>query len=137
MAIHKTKMETRDAGLLTLRGSAFGQQNEVASMEELFQNNTLRPILKLQNDLLLAIFTTYIQQQKNSFYELGLAKKSIFIENALQKDITLKNTLKGTVVGLFTQQEYTDYATNASAINRRIMGLITERLKSQLQLLEK
>jgi hypothetical protein len=130
------KMETRDAGLLTLRGGSLGEQKSDASLEELFQNNTLRPILKLQNDVLLAIFTTYIQQQKNTFYDLGLAKKSNFIDNALQKDITLKNTLKGIVIGLFTQQELAEYTSNASVLNKRMMGLITERLKSQLQLME-
>ncbi len=129
-------METRDAGLLTLRGGSLGEQKSDASLEELFQNNTLRPILKLQNDVLLAIFTTYIQQQKNTFYDLGLAKKSNFIDNALQKDITLKNTLKGIVIGLFTQQELAEYTSNASVLNKRMMGLITERLKSQLQLME-
>jgi hypothetical protein len=86
--------------------------------------------------VLLAIFTTYIQQQKNTFYDLGLAKKSNFIDNALQKDITLKNTLKGIVIGLFTQQELAEYTSNASVLNKRMMGLITERLKSQLQLME-
>jgi hypothetical protein len=131
------KMETRDAGLLTLRGGSLGEQKSEASLEELFQNNTLRPILKLQNDVLLAIFTSYIQQQKNTFYDLGLAKKSNFINNALQKDITLKNTLKGIVIGLFTQQELAEYTSNASVLNKRMMGLITERLKSQMQLLEK
>lgn len=130
-------METRDAGLLTLRGGSLGEQKSEASLEELFQNNTLRPILKLQNDVLLAIFTSYIQQQKNTFYDLGLAKKSNFINNALQKDITLKNTLKGIVIGLFTQQELAEYTSNASVLNKRMMGLITERLKSQMQLLEK
>ena len=30
------------------------------SMEERFQNETLRPILKLQNSLLLLVFGTYI-----------------------------------------------------------------------------
>jgi hypothetical protein len=130
-------MEKRDTGLLSIRGGSLGEQKSEASLEELFQNNTLRPILKFQNDVLLAIFTTYIQQQKNTFYELGFAKKSNFIDNALQKDITLKNTLKGMVIGMFTQQEITDYTTNSSALNKRIMALITERLKSQMQLLEK
>lgn len=129
-------MEKRDTSLLSLRGGSLGEQKSDASLEELFQNNTLRPILKLQNDVLLAIFTTYIQQQKNTFYDLGLAKKSNFIDNALQKDITLKNTLKGIVIGLFTQQELAEYTSNASVLNKRMMGLITERLKSQLQLME-
>jgi hypothetical protein len=129
-------MEKRDTSLLSLRGGSLGEQKSEASLEELFQNNTLRPILKLQNDVLLAIFTSYIQQQKNTFYDLGLAKKSNFIDNALQKDITLKNTLKGIVIGLFTQQELAEYISNASVLNKRMMGLITERLKSQMQLME-
>lgn len=130
-------METRDTGLLSIRGVSLGEQKSEASLEELFQNNTLRPILKFQNDVLIAVFKNYIQQQKSPFYDLGVAKKIAFIDNALQKDSTLKNTLKGIVIGLFTQQELAEYTSNASVLNKRMMGLITERLKSQLQLLEK
>ena len=129
-------METRDTGLLSIRGGSLGEQKSEASLEELFQNNTLRPILKFQNDVLITVFKNYIQQQKNAFYNLNTAKKTTFIETALQKDIALKNTLKGMVIGMFTQQEITDYTTNSSALNKRIMALITERLKSQMQLLE-
>lgn len=130
-------MEKRDTSLLTLRGGSLGEQKRDALLEELFQNNTLRPILKLQNEVLIAVFKNYIQQQKSPFYDLEVAKKMAFIENALQKDIPLKNTLKGMVIGMFTQQELAEYTSNASVLNKRMMGLIIERLKSQLQLLEK
>ena len=130
-------METRDSGLLIFRGETLGEQKEATSSGELFQNNTLRPILKLQNELLISIFKSYIAQHKNSFYDLGPAKKSDFIDNALQRDIALKNVCKGLVMGMFTLQEYAEYERNASVLNKRLMGLITERLKSQLQLLEK
>jgi hypothetical protein len=130
-------MDTRDSGLQILRGSALGEQKGATSTEELFQNNTLRPILKLQNELIISMFKSYIAQHKNSFYDLGPSKKSDFIDAALQRDIALKNVLKGMVIGMFTQQEYSDYVANASVLNKRMMGLITERLKSQLQLLEK
>ena len=47
--------------------------------EERFQNQTLRPILKLQNDLLLAAFKNYIKKMKNTFYELKLEKRMNYI----------------------------------------------------------
>ena len=57
--------------------------------EERFQNATLRPILKLQNPLLLAVFRNYIEKHKGVFYELGsksgwptLKMQSIRIKNS-------------------------------------------------------
>jgi hypothetical protein len=46
-------MEARDTYLLELRGETFGIINNQSSLEEVFQNRTLRPILKMQNDLLI------------------------------------------------------------------------------------
>jgi hypothetical protein len=50
-------METRDNHVLELRGEALGTITFQSSLEESFQNKTLRPILKLQNDLFIAVFT--------------------------------------------------------------------------------
>ncbi|OWP79853.1 glyoxalase, partial [Flavobacterium covae] len=52
-------METRDKNLLILRGEALGNININSSDEELFQNMTIRPILKLQNDLFIQVFINY------------------------------------------------------------------------------
>ena len=43
------------------------QQFSTTSTEERFQNETLRPILKLQNPLLLAVFHNYIEKRKGVF----------------------------------------------------------------------
>ena len=51
------------------------QEFENMSFEERFQNETLRPILKLQNPLFLAVFHNYIEKRKGVFYDLGLEKK--------------------------------------------------------------
>ena len=44
-------------------------------IEERFQNETLRPILKLQNPLLIEVFYNYIEKRKGVFFELSLPKK--------------------------------------------------------------
>ena len=41
------------------------------------------------------------------------------------------------VVGHFTISEYNAYTSNASAINKRIMSMVIERIKDQVQLFEK
>jgi hypothetical protein len=51
--------------------------------DERFQNETLRPILKLQNPLFLSVFTNYIEKRKGVFYDLSLEKKITYIENSL------------------------------------------------------
>ena len=68
-------METRDTHVLELRGETFGTISNQSSIEEIFQNKTLRPILKLQNDLLVQVFINYSLKQKNVFFTLTPEKK--------------------------------------------------------------
>ncbi|WMW78862.1 glyoxalase [Flavobacterium sp. 20NA77.7] len=107
--------------------------NELASSlpEEKFQNQTLRPILKWQNELLLEVFRNYASKQKGVFFSLSPEKKEAYIENVIQKDIKFRNTIKGIVIGLFSLEEFQDYIKNSSNLNKRMMNLVIERLKSQ------
>ena len=105
--------------------------------EERFQNEVLRPILKLQNPLLIDVFTHYITKRKNVFYDLSLPKKLAYIENSLIKDQKFRNAVKGMLIGLFTVEEYRSYTQNSSALNKRMMNLVIERLKDQVQLFDK
>ena len=113
------------------------KQFDSMSAEERFQNGTLRPILKLQNALLIAVFQRYIEIRKGVFYGLSITKKLEYIETALTKDQKFNNTIKGMVVGHFTISEYNGYITNASALNKRIMSMVVKRIKDQVQLFEK
>jgi hypothetical protein len=128
-------MAQRDIALLSLRGDALGSLHPQSTAEEVFQNKTLRPVLKLQNDLLIEVFLNYANKQKQQFYSLTLEKKMLYIDTAIHKDIKFRNVLKGIVVGLFTVEEFTQYTTNSSSINKRMMNMIIERLKDQVQLL--
>jgi hypothetical protein len=129
-------MDTRDEKLLILRGETLGNVSSQSSSEEAFQNKTLRPILKLQNDLFIHVFINYAVKQKNVFFSLTPDKKLTYIENVIQKDIKFRNSLKGMIIGLFTNEEYTQYIKNSSNLNKRMMNLLIERLKSQVQLIE-
>jgi len=110
--------------------------SETMTTGERFQNETLRPVIKLQNDLLIAVFKNYVKKYKNVFYDLSLEKKMNYIENAIQKDIKFRNALKGMVIGQFTVEEYGRYVQDSSALNKRMMNLVIERLKDQIQLFE-
>lgn len=111
--------------------------NDSMSNEERFQNLVLRPIIKFQSDLFIEVFKNYIAKHKDVFHNFAMEKRMKFVENAIQKDIKLRNSLKGMVIGLFTVEEYVVYTQNSSALNKRMMGIVKERLISNIQLFEK
>ena len=129
-------METRDTHVLELRGETYGTINNQSSSEETFQNKTLRPILKMQNDLFIQVFINYAVKQKNVFFSLTPEKKMVYIENVIQRDIKFRNSLKGMIIALFTLDEYAEYIRISSNLNKRMMNMLVERLKSQLQVIE-
>jgi len=129
-------MKTRDSFIIENRGEALGVVTEQSSQEERFQNLTIRPILKLQNDLFVEVFKNYVSKHKNEFYAFSVEKKLQFIENAVQKDIKFRNSLKGMVIGLYTIDEYAEYVLNSSNLNKRMMTMLIERLKSNVLLFE-
>ena len=107
------------------------------SREEYFQNVVLRPVLKLQNELFIVVYMNYIRKHKNVFHDLSLPKKMQYIENSVQRDVKFRNNLKGIILGQLTVEEFEVYAENSSALNKRMMNLLIERLKDQIQLFEK
>lgn len=130
-------MDARDTQVLELRGETFGTITNQSSSEEIFQNMTLRPILKTQNDLFIQVFINYAIKQKNAFFSLTPEKKMSYIENVIQRDIKFRNSLKGMIIALFTLDEYAEYIRISSNLNKRMMNMLVERLKSQMQLIEK
>ena len=129
-------MNSRDTFLKQFRGQTIGSITSQSTAEEAFQNEVLRPILKLQNDLFIASFVNYIDENKVDFNSKTIEAKLAVIDNAIQKDIKFRNEMKGIIVGLFTIDEYNIYTKNASNINKRIKNMLLERLKSQVQLFD-
>jgi hypothetical protein len=130
-------MESRDTSLLKIRPEIpNAKTTSLMSEEEYFQNKTIRPIAKLQNELLVEVFKHYIQKHKNVFYDLSVEKRIDYIENAIHKDTKFRNSLKGIMIGQFTIDEHRKYVANSSALNKRMMRIVKERLKHNIQLLE-
>lgn len=130
-------MNDRSHNLLQIRPQIISAKvNSETSLDEQFQNKTLRPIIKLQNGLLVAAFQNYIAKHKNKYYDLSLENQLAYIENSIQRDIKFRNSLKGMIIGQFTLEEYKEYISNSSALNKRMMNMVIERLKSQIQLFE-
>ena len=117
-------MSQRDCFLREFRGEPIGSVSNQSSADEIFQNEVLRPILKLQNDLFIASFHNYISKYKRDFYSLSVEKKLFIIENAIQKDIKFRNALKGMVIALYTVYEYSKYIKNSSSLNKSMMNML-------------
>jgi len=106
------------------------------SRDERFQNLVLRPIIEFQHDLFVVVFKNYIVKHKNVFCDLSIEKRIFYIENAIQKDMKFRNSLKGMVIGLFTVEEYLLYIENSSSLNKRMMQLVKEQLLDNIQLFD-
>lgn len=102
---------------------------------ELFQNQTLRPILKFQNEIILDLFKAYIHKRKNTFHTLDEKQRLDYIDQHMKKDKELAAEFCGMVLGLCTKEEFITYRLFKSEINKRIRTLIIQRLQSQLSAL--
>ncbi len=130
-------MDNRTNDLLKIRlGVKTTTLNNNMSTGEYFQNATLRPAIKFQKELLLEGFKNYVKKHKNVFYSLSTDKKLHYIENAIQRDVKFRNSLKGMIIGVFSLEEYKQYIQNSSALNKRMMNLVIERLKDNILVLE-
>ncbi|NEV94272.1 glyoxalase [Psychroflexus sp. YR1-1] len=131
-------MTSRDEQLLNIRLEVPNAKIDETTLSlESFQNSTLRPIAKFQNELILSLFENYIVRYKNVFHKLGEMEKLNYIENTVKKDSKFKNLLRGVFIGFFTIDEYKFYHENSSEVNKRIINLTKERLQSQLHYFEK
>ena len=91
-------MNDRHNDILRIRPQIKKHQTfETMSSEERFQNSTLRPVLKLQNPLLLASFVNYAAKHKGVFFDIPVDKQMAYIENAIHKDQKFRNALKGLI----------------------------------------
>src|SRR5690606_564172 len=129
-------MDSRKHSLSSIRPEISASINENTGGDERFQNVVLRPIIKLQNDLLVAVFKNYIEKYQCVFYGLSLEKRLDDIEKAITKDMKFRNSLKGIIIGLFTVEEYMVYIQNSSSLNTRMMHIVKERLISNIFLFE-
>jgi hypothetical protein len=127
-------MNDRPNDIIKIRPVLNLKKSSQITDEESFQNDTLRPIIKLQSPVLIETYRNYIIKHKNVFYELSNEKKLDYIENSINKNQKFRNLLKGMIIGLFTIEEYHTYKKNSSSLNKRMMNIILKRLQDNLQI---
>lgn len=106
--------------------------NELTSPEEQFQNETLRPVIKMKHELLIAFFNQVLKAKKNQYFKISEEKRSDYVRSIFNNDLQFRNQLKGIIIGQFSIKEFKSYSTLASAINKRIVGIALERVLTHL-----
>jgi flagellar biosynthesis regulator FlaF len=105
-------------------------KKENISVDEKFQNEVLRPIIKLQNDLISSYFEHHLKRKKVDFQKFTNDQTIDFIRKLFKSDTQMKTDLRGLIIGLFTLEEYQEYLTISAQLNRRINSMIQERVTS-------
>jgi hypothetical protein len=100
---------------------------------EKFQNEVIRPIIKMQHNLLIASFKNYLQKRKIDFPAISDPKKRSRISSVFKTDNTYKNTILGFIIGHFSLEEYAFYIANSSEINKRILQITSQRIRDSIQ----
>ena len=102
--------------------------NSNTSNIERFQNEVIRPIIKMQNNFLVVFFKNYIRNRKIEFNRLKSEDQENKIKTILTKDINFKNILIGSIIGHFDENEIEIYLKSTSELNKRIIQIVKQRL---------
>jgi hypothetical protein len=104
---------------------------------QLFQDTTLRPILKFQHELILAVYHEYLITHKINFEHLTSTQRNTKIEQSLKQNQTLQSILKGLILALFDETEIAFWMDNKDEINKRIQQLMIKRIQSAFEQINK
>tara|TARA_B100000767_G_scaffold68728_1_gene65299 strand:+ start:693 stop:1067 length:375 start_codon:yes stop_codon:yes gene_type:complete len=105
---------------------------EGTSELEYFQNITIRPIIKMQHDLLILSLSNYLKKRKIIIEGLSENQIKDKINAIINKDIPYRNICLGFIIGHFSSKEYTYYINHSSEINKRIIKIIQKRFLDSL-----
>ncbi len=98
---------------------------------EAFLHSTLRPVLKLQNDVLLALVAHDVAKRVPGFARFALDDARERLVALLRTDSRLKRTLVGVVLGMLTADELSFALAHEAEVRRRIVALVAERVAGQ------
>lgn len=107
-------------------------EKEAETDMEKFQNQTLRPILKMQNDLLISFFQNQLIDKKIHWEKLESNKRREVIHATFQKEISFRSFTIGLVCGHYNDQETKFYLQHKTELNKRIISMSIERVGSRL-----
>jgi hypothetical protein len=122
-------MTQRNQAVKALR-SIIVTENIQTNPNQLFQDATLRPIIKFQHETIMALYHEYMVTNKINFDNLTSDQKERHIEQSLKKNQTLQALLKGVVIALFDEVELNFWMLNKEEVNKRIQQLTIKRIQS-------
>ncbi|MBH8569978.1 hypothetical protein KB206_13890 [Microvirga sp. STS02] len=114
--------------LLALRPAVPAETTDAEGTVGAFLHATLRPVLKLQNDLLLAVVADFVRDHHIS---LRPTDQHHQLSELLTRNTKLRYTVVGLVSGQFTADEYAFYRQHRAELNRRLLEMALRRVLDQ------
>ena len=96
--------------------------------EELFQNMVLRPIIKMQHDILVYRVKSYFASKKVVFHLMDKNKRVVALESAFKNDNPFKKEIQGMVIGQLNGEEFKQYLQTEKSFNKRIIQMVKNRM---------
>ena len=124
-------MPDRDDALLALRPTVDADPDAAASDVEAFLHRTLRPVLKLQNPVLLQLVARDLAKRVPGFAGFAPDDARERLRALLRTDSRLKRVLLGVVLGALTERELAFALDHEAEVRRRVVALLAERVTSQ------
>lgn len=100
--------------------------------EELFQNMILRPVIKMQHDLLIMRVKSHFISKRVLFNVMDNKKRTEAIIQAFQNDHNLKKEIQGMIIGQLTVLEFQQYLKIERSLNKRIVQMVRNRMIDSL-----
>lgn len=100
--------------------------------EELFQNMVLRPLIKMQHDLLIMRVKSHFSSKRVLFNVMDNKKRTEAIIKAFQSDHNLKKEIQGMITGQLSLVEFQQYLQMERSLNKRIIQMVRNRMIDSL-----
>lgn len=100
--------------------------------EELFQNMVLRPLIKMQHDLLIMRVKSHFSSKRVLFNVMDNKKRIEAIIKAFQSDHNLKKEIQGMITGQLSLVEFQQYLQMERSLNKRIIQMVRNRMIDSL-----
>lgn len=126
-------LTARDTALLALRPTvAADLPTEPEATVGDFQHRTLRPVLKLQNEVLLRAVAGFLRDHHVPFAAALPELQTRQLTELLSRNVKLRYTIIGLITALFTEAEAAFYDQHRAELNRRLLELAQRRALDQL-----
>ncbi len=99
---------------------------------EKFQNETIRPIIKMQHDFLIGLFKLQLSKRKIDLTVIAKDEMLAKIKSIFEKDNNFKNLILGVVIGHFSKIEFETYKENPTEFHKRIIQITIQRIQDTL-----